>query len=294
MCGIEEIHRPPSVLQMVWIRGYCPLLRPTESFLPGFLSNLSHDHICLLYCLNCASFYIIIDNYEGMKYGLWLGSKYISAKLQYGPRSCFILCCLQTLWPLVYCSTLFTHLHFSSANILSNVFDILYLLICSNVPAHAFIFYLPLSPLYIHPSHTTSLPCCRSREEKESHDLCQRCRVPAGLPHPGSRRRPRGPAIPRQQQWGVHVVLAGPPAQLGGRQEPGGPEQHPQGGHRTPARCPHRPPEEQVLQQPRQHVAGLGCCRTTGTTAQYMSHCQPIHGCGMKIITHMNAISSCN
>lgn len=128
-----------------------------------------------------------------------------------------------------------------------------------------------VSPLTLSFSHSG----CRSREEKGSHDLCRWCRVPAGLPHPGRRRGPRGPAVPRQHQRGVHVVLAGPPTQLRGRQEPGGPEQHPQGGHRTAARRPHGSPEEQVLQQPRQHVAGLRCCWTTGNKehGRYCSNC---------------------
>lgn len=107
---------------------------------------------------------------------------------------------------------------------------------------------------------------CRSREEKGSHDLCRRCRIPPGLPHPGRHRRPRGPTVPRQQQRGLHVILAGPSAQLCGRQKPGGPEQHPQGGHRASARRHHGPPEKQVLQQPQQHVTGLPRCRPTATT----------------------------
>lgn len=111
----------------------------------------------------------------------------------------------------------------------------------------------------------------RSREEKGSHDLCWRCGVPAGLPHPGRWRGPWGPAVHRWHQWRLHIVLAGPAAQLGGRQEPGGPEQHSQGGHRAATRCPHGPPEEQVLQQPRQPVAGLGHCRAAGI----MTHTTP-------------------
>lgn len=106
--------------------------------------------------------------------------------------------------------------------------------------------------------------CCRSREKKGSHDLCRWCRVPPGLPHPGCRGRPRDPAVPRQHQRGVHVILAGPPPQRSGRQEPGGTEQHPQGGHRRSAKCADGSPEKQILQQPRGHVTGLRCCWTTG------------------------------
>lgn len=119
--------------------------------------------------------------------------------------------------------------------------------------------------LIIHSLNSPPSFGCRSREEKGSHDLCRRCRVPPGLPHPGCHWRPRGPTVPWQQQWGLHVVLAGPPAQLCGRQEPGGPEQHPQGWHRASARCHHGPPEKQILQQPQQHVTGLPRCGPTGT-----------------------------
>jgi len=119
-------------------------------------------------------------------------------------------------------------------------------------------------------SSSSSSSLCRAREEERSHDLCRRCRIPARLPHAGRRR----PAFPWQRQRGVHVVVSGPPAQRGGRQEPGGPEQHPQGGHRAAERRPHGPPEELLLQQhrgpgarqrPRPTGTHTATHRTTGT-----------------------------
>ncbi|XP_061561465.1 SRC kinase signaling inhibitor 1-like isoform X6 [Phycodurus eques] len=65
---------------------------------------------------------------------------------------------------------------------------------------------------------TRSGPRARSRKEKESDDLRQRCRVPPGLPPAGRRRG-----------VDVAVAVAGPAAQVGGGRQPGGPERRPPG-----------------------------------------------------------------